>query len=180
MKFSVIIVLVCLVSFIGALLGVMAYSDNLNRESLRNLFGIRSEAPVEEGPDDLDIYAREIRARQAELEEEERRLEEERRRLAIAQNDLEDLLAQLEETLIAYEETQTTPREQDVLLEEAAATISAMRGRNAARALEEWEPERIAEVLRRMEERNRASILEAMDPEKAGPVLEHLTLDNSY
>jgi len=178
MRFWVVVAVLCILTFAGTLVGVMAYSGHLNRDAVRTLLGTKETAPAEEpGPDDLDIYARELRDRRAAIDEEYAQLERERRRLELVQDDLDALLEELETTLAVFGDT-APGGDADERLEETAATLAAMRGRNAARALEEWEPDQVAAVLQRMDERARAGILDAMAPDKSGPVLERLTLLN--
>lgn len=178
MKFALAAVLVFVLAFAGGIVGLLALTGNLNADALARILGT---APQQADPrEQLDKFARELTQREQELKAESQRVEEEKQRIGMAEEDLQSLVQQLNEAMhymdaaekAAPEETELAYEER---LAETANTLAAMDEANAARALEQWTPERAAEVLLKIREKDRGGILDEMtDDEQVAQILEHL------
>lgn len=168
-----LIVIVAILSFVGALVGALALTGNLNAESLGKLFaGGPEEAEMAEPPDALAPWAEAMKKREeavamreAEVAERETRLEQERRELEQYGAEVAATLEQIQ-SLLATEDSGRGER-----IAETAKTIESMKPDTAAASMAAFEPEESAAILALIKERTRGKILDAMDETQRALVL---------
>jgi len=175
MKVVGLLVLV-LVVFFATVIGALAASGNLTRESIERLLKPPPE-PVSatEPADDVGPVARALRTRREELDKREAALKVREERINQMLSDLQELRADIEaiqQQIRAALDAEDKDRADR--LKEVAASLAGMKPDNAARTLEDWPVEDAAEVLCLIKERDRGKILDGMDPVKAAVLLRAL------
>lgn len=168
-----LIVIVGLLSFVGALVGALAVTGNLNAESLGKLIASEPEEMVsEEPPDALAPWAEAMKkreeavaAREADVAERETRLEQERRDLEQYGSEVAANLEQIQ-TLLNTEDSSQGER-----IAETAKTLESMKPDTAAESMAAFEPEESAAILALIKERTRGKILDAMDENQRTMIL---------
>jgi len=185
-KLGLVIFVVFLLAFGGTLVGILAATGQLSKEALDKLrSGQTTEEHVDGGPagtDPLDVWVKQQKDREQELEAERTRLEEEARRNEIVRGDMENLLLKLEQMTQGSSNRPSKEQEnagdtaEDKGLQEAARTLASMKPTQAAAAMDKMEDlESAAAYLRTMEEDERAAILDKMkDASKVVQLLQYL------
>jgi len=161
------------ITFVLTVLGAMALTGNLNRESIDRLLNRQEqEAPVKKQADDLDPFLRSLnKEREAVKKREERvRLAEDALDLRERQN--QDLLAEIDEKLTQLQEAMTeADDEREQRLKDDAKSLAEMSEKKAAETLNELPIEDATQILRYMKEKPRGKILDEMEPRKAALLL---------
>lgn len=174
------VAMLAFITFVLALLGLLAATGNLNAEALGKLAGQKTAevAGEQQQPsvDELDPIARAIREREASLNQKEQELKSREAELEIQKADVESKLSELQSTLAQLQETlgsltTTTDTDRQARLMDVATSLGKMKPTNAALAVEELDTETAVAVLRLVEEDPRGKILDKMKPEKAALVL---------
>ena len=173
---AVLFIVVPLVTFLLTLVGLLAMSGNLTADSLAKILGTAPApvaAAVDEPKDDLVGYAAELKKREDELAEREAQLQKDEKRLFEAQSQMEELRGALQQMLLqisqSADETEATRSQR---LTSVAESLGGMKPAQAAKALEGWNPQDGAALLRLIDERARGKILDSMDPEKTTAFLQ--------
>lgn len=161
------------VAYMGALLGALVFTGNLNQKSLSKVFGGKEPMAVVEVVDEAGPLARELESRSETLKVREEALSGREERLGRRERELDDaydrllsLQEQIDESLAAQDSDKLAR------LAEVAVTVGAMNSVSAAETLELLPPEDAAEILRGVEERPRGKILNEMDLRKRAQILQ--------
>ena len=168
--------LLALVSFAAALVGMVAASGNLSKESIEQL--IKKPEPqvvAEQAQDDVGPLARALREREQKLDERQRAVSEREARVSQMLAELDELRAEvlaIQKQIQAALDSEETDRQ--TRLEDVAKSLAEMKPTNAAQVLEDWPVEDAAEVLRLIKEKDRGKILDGMEPAKTAVLLRAL------
>lgn len=178
MKWTVITAALVALSFLGTIVGALAFTGNLNADAIRAMVRGNSAPPVAQPSEALDAFARELKDKERNLAAEEAEIREKVKRIEMVQNDIADLMARFEKSLPAPE---TASPEQDAERlarnQEAATTLAAMDADVAAAALQKWPKDRAAEILALVDADARADILNEMEkPDAVAEILAELQL----
>lgn len=163
-----------LLAFVLAIVGSMAASGNLNRETLNRLIGRETATRtlvVEE--DVIGPVAQKLKEERENLNKKAADVEEREGQLNLREQALDETLKEirrLQEQIAGDLDTMDAERAQS--LEDVAKSLSKMTPGNAASSLESWPTEEAAEILRLIKERNRGKILDAMDQKRASLLLQ--------
>ena len=178
----IIVMIVALVAFAGALVvagkatGVL---DALTRENVGKLISGKpeEEKPLSQEPrDDVVPLTRALKMREEELNKREESIRQQDAQIKKRQTDLEELQTQIKGI---QEQIQQTVSVQDAVrnnrFQDVAMSLSKMKPANAAKILNDWPAEEIGGVLALIKEKDRGKILDAMTPEKAASALQAAT-----
>lgn len=176
---AILYLLLALISFALTVVGMLAYTGDLNKEGLDKLMGWNQpEAPIETKPepDELSEMAKalqerenELDAREEDLGKQQQRLNETQDQMEELRNNLKDLIAQLTQSVDTID-ADTQARLQDV-----ADSLAGMKPDSAALVLEEYPPNQGARLLQLIDERARGKILDKMNEKKAAEFLQALS-----
>lgn len=165
-----------LLSFVLALVGLMAYSGSLNKEGLEKLLGREQPAapiaPAEPGADDLSATANALKEREEELAAREAEIKLEQQRLEDTQAQMEELRGTLQELIAQLTESaDLRDANEEARLKAVADSLAGMKPQQAALALEQWPPSQAAQLLLLVEDRVRGKILDGVKQDKAAEIL---------
>ena len=170
------IAVLAIVCFLAALIGPMAVTGQLNKDTLGLFFGDEeTSAPVKAGEDGLGPLAAGLRSEQKRLEEWDAKLGEEDARLTQRERIMDQALTEIEqiqaEISAAMDELDA---EQLAGIQSIAKTMAAMSAKNAATDLQTMSPEEAARILPLIKDRNRGKILDEMDADKRSLIIQVL------
>jgi flagellar motility protein MotE (MotC chaperone) len=178
MKWTVVTIALVVLSFVGTILGALAFTGNLNADAIRAMVRGNSSPAVAQPGEALDAFARELKDKERTLAAEEAEIREKVKRIEMVQNDIADLMARFEKSLPAPEVS--SPEQDEERLsrnQQTATTLETMDADIAAAALQQWPKERAAEILALVETDARADILNEMEaPEAVAEILAELQL----
>ena len=165
-----------LLSFVVAVLGMMAYSGSLNKEGFDKLLGrdqpAAPAATALPGADDLSASALALKEREEEIAAREKELAQQQKRLDDTQSQMEELRSTLQELIAQLTDTvNSRDANEEARLKAVADSLAGMKPQQAALALNEWPAAQAAQLLQLVEERVRGKILDGMNQEKAAEVL---------
>ena len=179
MKF-ILLSLVGLLSFAGAIVGMLALSGNLNGEALQKLRGKEAEGTAVAGaeaapPDMLSELAKEVKARADELDTREAKLLQQEAQLRQREEELTKMRTELETIRLEidskYAQSDAARQQQ---LQTIGLTLAKMNAKKAAERLNGMEPEEIADILNTMKDTNRGKILEELEKDLTIQVLRQM------
>ncbi|MCC6697694.1 MAG: hypothetical protein IT365_18850 [Candidatus Hydrogenedentes bacterium] len=165
-----------LLSFVLALVGLMAYSGYLNKEGLEKLLGHNQPAAptaaAEPGADDLSATANALKEREEELAAREAEIKLQQQRLEDTQAQMEELRGTLQELIAQLTESaDLRDANEEARLKAVADSLAGMKPQQAALALEQWPPSQAAQLLLQVEDRVRGKILDSVNQDKAAEIL---------
>ncbi len=167
--------ILALLSFALTLVGMLAYTGNLNKEGLDKILGRNQPESVVETelePDELSETAQALREREEALAARERDLEQQQQRLNETQDQMEELRGNLQDLIAQLTQTvDTMDATEAAQLQEVANSLGGMKEDQAAMVLEEWPAEQGARLLQLIEDRKRGKILDKMNEQKASEFL---------
>ena len=183
MKGIAYFLVLALLPFALTLVGMLAYTGNLNKEGLDKLLGRNQpEVAVETAlePDDLSETAKALHEREEAIAARERDLEQQQQRLSETQSQMEELRGTLEELIAQLTKTaDTIDADEATRLQDVAKSLGGMKADQAAILLEEWTPEQGARLLQLIPERSRGKILDKMNEKIAADFLKEMAIQDA-
>ena len=175
------IAVLAIVCFLGAIIGPMAVTGQLNEDTFGALFGGEDASdPVKPGEDDLGPLATKLRSEQKRLQEWDAKLGEEDARLTQRERIIDQNLSEIKqiqtEVVTAMD---ALDADQQAAIQSIAKTMEAMSAENAATDLQAMSPEEAARILPMIKGRNRGKILDEMDADQRSLILQVLQ-DRKY
>ena len=170
------IAVLAMACFLVALVGPMAVTGQLNKDTFDLLFGGEEEsAPVKAGEDDLGPLAVKLRSEQQRLQEWDAKLNDEDARLTQRERIIDQALVEITQiqTEVATAMDALDAEQQAAILS-IAKSLEAMTAPNAATDLQAMSPEEAARILPLMKDRNRGRILDEMNADKRSLILQEL------
>lgn len=171
----ILYIVILLVGFVGAIVGVLAATHNLNREAFDKLMGKVPEgaAQAAESPDDVDPLLRAIRDQQKKLDEREAAMKAQEERIKTAQADLQKLRDELGALLQQYsQDLDKGDAESEAKRAEVQALMEKMKPDQAAEIISTKTPEEALALLKLIPEKSRPKVMEKLPPDKAAELID--------
>ncbi len=168
------IAVLAIVCFLVALVGPMAVTGQLNKDTLGLLFGEEDTSdPEKAGEDDLGPLAAKLRTEQKRLQELDAKLNEEDARLTQRERIIDQALVEI--TQIQTEVAtamDALDEEQQAGIQSIAKSLEAMTAQNAAMDLQAMSPQEAARLLPLIKDRSRGKILDEMAADNRSLILQ--------
>ncbi|MDX9974356.1 MAG: hypothetical protein RBU21_15330 [FCB group bacterium] len=172
----ILYIVILLVGFVGAIVGVLAATHNLNREALDKIMGKVPEGAAHasaEAPDDVDPLLRAIRDQQKKLDEREAAMKAQEERIKTAQADLQKLRDELGALLQQYgQDLDNVDAEAEAQRAEVETLLQKMKPDQAAEIISTKTPEEALALLKLIPEKSRPKVMEKLPPDKAAELID--------
>jgi flagellar motility protein MotE (MotC chaperone) len=172
----IVIILLAVVCFVGAIIGAMSFTGNLTPEGLDKLLGRQAPKTAEgaEKPDDVDPLLRQFEKKRQAIAKREAELAKREERVRLAEGQLSTTRAELAQLLKDLEEArQMEDAEREKRILTIADSFAAMKPENAAEALNRFSAEDAATILSKMDDaRKRGKILDSLQSEEVANLME--------
>lgn len=170
----ILIPVMAVAAFLGAILVPLAINGKLNLDTVKRIRGVETE--IQNAPravDDAGPLAQALQEERARLEEWERDLQEEQDRIEQRQRVLDETLSEIIDlqALVQAGLDELDTKQSDGV-NEVAKTMAAMDPQNAAMDLQAMTPEDAARLLPLIKDRTRGAILDTMDPDRRATILQ--------
>ncbi|HOQ31217.1 MAG TPA: hypothetical protein PLA12_01770 [Candidatus Hydrogenedens sp.] len=180
MRFLLIIIL-AVISFVGTLVGILAVTGNLSKESLQKLVSPSPatqkvtipQSNVQE--DTIATLIEQIQKKEASLKQKEEEIQKKEEEIKAKSQELQQMQSKIESIQKELSsKLGEDKKEKAVQMQAIAVTLSGMKPDKAAERLKTMNPDEIAEILSYVKPKERGKIVEALDAQLAAQVLQAL------
>ena len=178
------IIAILALSLAGLVLGIvgpMAMTGKLNKDTLDKLMGKEPALPAMEAPDESGPLLTELKRERERLEAWDAKLKKKDELLALRE---QEVFSALDELSDIQKEVNTTLDEldtkQETGIKNVATTLASMKPQEAAVDLEAMTPEDAARLLPQIDERKRGKILDAMEDQQKRALILQIMQERKY
>jgi flagellar motility protein MotE (MotC chaperone) len=159
---------IAIVGFLGAVVGMLAATGNLNKDTLDKMLGTESDSTAEAVPldDPSSALVKALKSERERLAQQKIELDKRDEMLSLREREVDSTLTAIQELQVQINAAMTTLDEaQEANLQELAKTLENMKSQEAAIALAAMEPKDAVKLLPLIKDRDRGKIMDAMNGE---------------